>query len=594
MSKESANFEITHPSYQSEDFKCTKSDWMYINDGNANVYTSNLLIFNSTSLIGKDPSKLVQLGGDDLLVFPYTYKVTIAGGAFVVSPNNVNACCLKNHYSLVDRQYLGLGSSQDIINSGSYFQNMMINENVKRRAIDEQNLAGELSPSYLDNDNSYNVVKDGAGAIITEINNNLAGTNVFNSMTVNDAIMKRNSNRFVVHDSAGTMNFTSTVTANGFSVSNAEKSLDNGATTYTNTYTPYMTQSTTEITYYDIITLRLADLNDFFKKMNTPLSRVDNFNYKVSLNAGTATVTYKDSGSTSTTVTIGQYQVANVSYNANNGFTCPFLLGSASNVASAGDGIVMTQTATGAGNNANGIVLTVTGSIGWSGYNIPARLQLRQLTLTPSFANSLISNPHRNILYNDFHLDQTVTGVLGNGSVQKLLTAGISRGQKVYIIPFLSNQNKFVYNAVNVNMIPPYQSAVSSAPTTCSHLRLRDIQVRFGNSNAFEIEQYKYSWQNYDLAKYALLNSENGNAMSALYKSGLITKSMFHKCYNVYEVDLQMDQMEAEWDVKKQLNVQFTCDGNPAVLYDFLILIEYQRVMGINVATCETVDVKKG
>ena len=290
MSKEATNFELEHPTPSSNEdlFKTIHGDHVYIQDNNNNVYNQGAPItFNSASISAKSSTKqlLIHAG---LLVIPMTHTVVIAkpdgtaGPQFRSTPTNLLTMCIKNHYSMVDRINFGLSNVTDIANNGANYLNVYINEKLKCRTLQECYLDDQVSPAYLDSETSYSFDNKNS---VGEVNNNInQGSTLFSAKYINEAILKRNQDRFLIDDP------TVSTSLNG-KIKPIEGSMGLQGS-YARSMTPYFTQTATTLTYHDIITIRLADLNDFFKQQNTPMSQLSNFSLKLYLNNGTSTVTY--------------------------------------------------------------------------------------------------------------------------------------------------------------------------------------------------------------------------------------------------------------------------------------------------------------
>lgn len=130
----------------------------------------------------------------------------------------------------------------------------------------------------------------------------------------------------------------------------------------------------------------------------------------------------------------------------------------------------------------------------------------------------------------------------------------------MYVIPFLSADN--LVNSVdgNVNMVLPYQSAVSSAPTTCTPCPLYEFNISVGGHNFFGTS-LKYTYEFYDENVLELIGNLNGNSMKSPLTSGLITKNMFSLMFlilNEQQLKLMMISrkiymLTSNTDAQKQL-----------------------------------------
>jgi hypothetical protein len=70
----------------------------------------------------------------------------------------------------------------------------------------------------------------------------------------------------------------------------------------------------------------------------------------------------------------------------------------------------------------------------------------------------------------------------------------------------------------------------------------------------------------------------NGNAYDSDFCSGLITKSMWNKCYGVTILDLKTAQDAVQDDSVKSINLSFKVDSSPGLAHDLLILVTYENI----------------
>ena len=266
--------------------------------------------------------------------------------------------------------------------------------------------------------------------------------------------------------------------------------------------------------------------------------------------------------------------------------TCPYLVSSIANSAIYGEPAV-SQDAVG-----DQFTLTVSSSVGWYGTQFPCRVVFPQVELAPEIAKSIYNNNLKRVLFDDYLIDDTFVRQKADGMLSKQLLNSAPKMKRLYIIPFLSDANKcYTAGAPTLdladNMLPPMRSCVSSAPVTCSHLKLENVQLQVGTQNIFLQDLASLSLQHYELNAYSLQNKVSGNAVNSLYRAGLITRRMFLNCYNVYCYDVCMVDNEEDFDRQALCKLRFTALGNPLLLYDFLIIIEYQKSVTVNVVTSE-------
>ena len=72
----------------------------------------------------------------------------------------------------------------------------------------------------------------------------------------------------------------------------------------------------------------------------------------------------------------------------------------------------------------------------------------------------------------------------------------------------------------------------------------------------------------------------NGNSHGSELISGLVTKSMFQRCYNVYTLDLKRCADEVQDQVLKSFMLNFKIDTKGA--YEFVVLVTYDNSVTID------------
>jgi hypothetical protein len=180
-------------------------------------------------------------------------------------------------------------------------------------------------------------------------------------------------------------------------------------------------------------------------------------------------------------------------------------------------------------------------------------------------------------------LDTSITAQAGGTNVNKPIPVNLSRPRKMYIIPFISSSTVLATGTTALaplaagNMVSPYQSPISSAPTTSSKCVIRNLNILIGGKSVFPIEPMIYNNHFYEQNAYPLMAEYAGNSVKSLFKSGIVKKSDFFKCYNTYTFDLKRVEFEEDDNALKAMTIQFFIEGPSTVKYDFFILLEYEK-----------------
>ena len=263
------------------------------------------------------------------------------------------------------------------------------------------------------------------------------------------------------------------------------------------------------------------------------------------------------------------------------GHTCPFMISpvnvSGTTQTNAGTGLAVFPLNSTINQT---ITLTVSSNIGYNNPTNsipqqPCRLWIPMITYNPKYTNMILNQPVFKMLYNDYYID-TILGVSQGSQVSRLYSIQISRPRTIYIIPFLSTTSN---NGGLTAPVPPYQQLTSSAPTTCSNVKLRNFNFQIGGSNIF-VNPLQYNSDYYENNLLQLLgkNIANGNSFKSELYSGVVKKRDWELAYGVYafnvckSVDLESD------NATKNFQISFTVESNPInYSFDFLWCIDYQN-----------------
>lgn len=529
--------------------------WVWINDLNNNIYGNQYINFSNLNMVGASPNKLFDWS-QAYASIPFRVRATIANGTFSTANKEdyVGAVAPKGFQHIVDLIQLKYGGIT--VNRGSQFNNLVMNERLKQMTADEQRLYGDIMSFYLDGELGYKY-----HAAVSEINN---------EPQKNYGLMKR-LEKNNVDSQAGSL--WDTVLGSQPNID----SLQGGLVSVSNTV----------LEYQWLAIIPLAKLHDFFDKMPSVAS-ANGFELRLQTNIGSSNnwaVKYVGLADPAVIGATNQYDVESITSNQAVGNCCPLQIARATtptiiNTFQLDDntpfsGLGFTQSAANVG-----ATITLTSEIGWSSGTLavsqPCRIWVPQVTFTPSYTRMILDAPKCKVLYDDYYIDSR-TGVAGGTALTALFSAQISRPRTLYIIPFFSA--KATCPVVT-------QSPVSSAPTSCSLCRLRNVQVQIGGQNIF-LEAQQYNFQFYQHNVLPLLAEQNGNAVKSKDFSGLVSKTAWEKCYNVFAFDLQKVGDEISDNMPKSFQLQFQVNAKSTVSYDFYFVMTYQNTMYIDRATGE-------
>lgn len=516
-----------------------------IQDLNGGNYQSGLITFSNVNLQNAMAGSVFDLS-EALYHIPMTWKATIANGTFTsdgtnIYPPNKFAVTKKANHHFFHNSWCKLGNVPLEKNNSGY-NNFYINEKKKRKSTIDS-ITDDVDSIYFDNADSYAYTFNNINKI-GEYNNYSEYENVYdqneNITGYNNAIFKRNGHFIDI-----TSNSAQSLLPGG--------DVTGRASELSQLWQPYFTNTPTTLTWNDVLVGKISDINSVFGDM-PPVFHLNGFEIRLQMNAGGAfstTVNYLSIGTGNTDLDGNDfYDPVSITSNLGNGQTCPLLLSSASNTGKAG--LTFLQTA------GNAVTITITCTIGWGNANpAPCRLLIPYHRLDGDTLEKFKSKPYYTFFSNNFYLDNTVVGIPGGQLVQKTLATHYNRPRKLYIIPFLSNQNKTANGSL---MLSPFQSPLSSAPNTCSLCKLKNFNILLGGASIFS-QQALYTPHHFYDENYRYLNALDysyGNSQANPLKSGRITKSDFIKGpYNSYIVDLESFVEDADDEVAKSLGIQW-------------------------------------
>ena len=209
------------------------------------------------------------------------------------------------------------------------------------------------------------------------------------------------------------------------------------------------------------------------------------------------------------------------------------------------------------------------------------RLYAPVYTMNPIAESKYLSlAPTKRIKYNDIF--QYQFNNVGTGSFNFLVSNGINNIQSVLVVPFISQSNSFtnaspaVQNALVFNQ---QQNPCSATPAMPDPIMLTNFNILISGVNLF------LNNENYDFEAFAQQlaqsNQLNGGLTTGL-ASGLISERMFSQAYRYYYGNCSRI-LPSEEGVSR--SVQIVGQNVSSASCDFMVFVEFQREMVIDVAT---------
>lgn len=198
-----------------------------------------------------------------------------------------------------------------------------------------------------------------------------------------------------------------------------------------------------------------------------------------------------------------------------------------------------------------------------------------------SFESAYISNPIKKIEYTDIYQYQILNVAANNGTVNSLLTNGISNLKSVLLIPFYSEQAGQANTGIVGSSIPVYQSPFDPAGCCCTSplSLLTNFNVVVSGQNAI-YNTTRYSFQLFNNQLYGA-NSVNGGLIEGV-TSGLIDHLGFEMEYCYHYVNVER-MLPIEQSVPK--SVQVIGQNTSAKAINLFCFIEYGAEISLNLLT---------
>ena len=201
-------------------------------------------------------------------------------------------------------------------------------------------------------------------------------------------------------------------------------------------------------------------------------------------------------------------------------------------------------------------------------------LYIPAYTFNPIYEAVMLSSPIKEIKYKDLYLYQ-INNIVAGGTINNLLTNGVSGLSEIVIIPFHS----YTATATVVNC-PVYQSPFDTAGcgTTSPLCHINQFQVVVSGQNAIYNTQQHASIEQYNHHLKGV-NAINGNLTEGI-GSGLINSLGFDNLYCYYSVNLER-MLPVDEQVPKSVIVQGL--NGSAKACDYFCFIAYRTSIKISI-----------
>jgi hypothetical protein len=209
------------------------------------------------------------------------------------------------------------------------------------------------------------------------------------------------------------------------------------------------------------------------------------------------------------------------------------------------------------------------------------RLYAPVYTMNPIAESKYLSlAPTKRIKYNDIF--QYQFNNVGTGSFNFLVSNGINHIQSVLVVPFISQSNSYTNSAgtaTSALLFNQQQNPCSASPAMPDPIMLTNFNILISGVNLF------LNNENYDFEAFAQQlaqsNQLNGGLTTGL-ASGLISERMFSQAYRYYYGNASRI-LPSEEGVSR--SVQIVGQNVSSASCDFMVFVEFQREMVIDVAT---------
>lgn len=590
------NFEVDESKMENE-YTATDIQWIYINDLNNGQYPNGWVNWSNVNIIGASAEKyfdwkqgyVVIPHGVILNVQTGSFGTLTAGNSTFTSENTFAIGCKGSHH-LVDLPQIKFAGAA--VNRNSNYNNFWMNENLKKKTLDQMNILGDILGFEFDTADSYELSPN-----FGEFNNRLRATQTSGTTMVPSLINQprafRNQGHFdrmckSNYDNINTTNSGSIFNqTNGtFTLNSSINSLQTGLVgAYDSAFQPVGVNGQTAtpgnpiqyLVFQFVSVIPLCELSEFYKNLPSIQSSLG-FELRTQLNCANNnswTVNY----TAADPATSANHTVTSIIANQSVGNSCPYMLSQAGVNNNTGLNVHGGVT-----NNAFSIRIqpyigyyattTLTQNFANNGFSggsgIPCRIYVPQINYTPQYNKMILASPQKTILYNDYYID-LIQNQAGNSSqVTRLFNTQLGKVRQLIVLPYFS---------AKTNAPVTYRSPLSSAPTTVSFCRLSNFNIKIAGQNVL-IEPLQYNTQFYINNLLPILGQLNGNSYNSEYISGQIKKSDWEKCYNAYVLDIRRVLDEVSDTTQKSFQLDWRVDTNNT--YDFMVLIVYQNSLTVD------------
>ena len=566
---------------QETEFEFSSRQYTWVPDQNNGSYATGSIVFDLASL--SNSGRFVDYS-QSYITIPLVLDVNL-GTATTATVENAFAASLKAGYHQLINSVSIEVTNNSVVNLCN-LSNVKINYDLLSTCSkeDEQNFLP-----------SINFAKDTAESIIYRKDATAYGygecNNVITSQPFNPALgwgksmFSQNQGRLqrMVNTSFDPSTTLNTAAANYTSTSAAQTSIKN-----------YVTQGATDIVYYVMATIPLKIVHDIFKKLpltkNAYLRVIANTNANcsctVTTNAAGALIVSSTSSTQNGVLPFMLSPINPVGYSTIIG-TTP----TPSNVSATvpvGSGFVVAATA------ATTITATMgIGKVGTFSHSITqSRIYACTYDMSPIYEEKYFQMvPTKKILYNDM-LQFYSTGIQPGGTVNQILTNGISRPRALLGVPMLSAQtngtadirtNTFAAGTAvtGTSTFSTMSSPFSSSPATCCPLFTCSNFNILVSGQALYAANYQYKFEHF-LQEIRGSNSVNGGVSLAM-SSGLLSQTDYENGYGYMYVDLSRKTGPASDDISRSIQVQLTNTSNCYV--DIVWFVIYEREITISTST---------
>jgi hypothetical protein len=603
-------------------YNCSDSQWVSVNDANGFSYTSGYLNFNSVQLNGSDPAKVLDLARG-FLIIPVVATATISTGfgsaatnIKTISANDAMLLSPKGPHHLISQVYLKMGGRT--IHAQAPMWNLWANEQLKSMNSDQANMYFDSMGFSFDSSESYRL-----NPSVFETNNSIYAdtTYAYGDLPqgyANQGLLNRIRNQCLINPLSNTNHQWSIGTQAGQLAAGTATGLvstsilqDIAAPSILGVYgiqtaggalvqlTPtngvYSTANDADaqikvIAFQFQYVLPLCFLSQYFREL-APLGSISQMELRLLLK-----VSSNNSWSVTHDTAPGAglaFPVVGTSAARSTGETCPFMVAAISQQ----DGTRGCRVVA-----VNSPVLTVVAGVGYfnslpvtalaaqgTGYRVtqlsstPAQMWIPSVMLTDPMREPLLSNKTKRILYSNYQVDTTMTNIAGGARAQRLLSYSCSRLRKLYILPFLATASA----TTPANCCDPRQSLVSSAPNTVSYCKLANLQVYLGSTNVY-IQPLSYDFLHFFSGPLVQQMPIGGGDWRSMVTSGRIRYSDWRRCYNVFVVDLERCSDSVTDELIK--NIQISFQNDTQLIYSFVLVTEFQEEVTMDCITGQVVS----